>query len=127
MGNRSRKVFLWEQDPHCYWCGRLTQLTNCPNGIIPPDAATVDHLFSRFNPERWMDDNNLRRVLSCYKCNHDRSREEDTYLSKEEKYLRSKGFTLKPSKRPPAKMMEIFARLRQKQVDKPSVCDMVLM
>lgn len=98
MSNRADKLKLWNKNSRCHWCQRVTVLTNITNGIIPPDAATVDHLFSKFDPRRWTKEYGVRKVLSCYECNFNRSIEEHKLLSKEELTKRSRGFTLNPRK-----------------------------
>ena len=84
--SRERIDFLWELDNHCFWCGEITKNLHLSNGILPLDAATIDHLF----PE-----NDIRRkyyinkriqspvVLSCHQCNHDRNNEKlETFAEK---------------------------------------------
>jgi hypothetical protein len=43
--------------------------------------ATIDHLYSKYNPLRQESTNDTRRVLSCYKCNHERGMIEDRILA----------------------------------------------
>jgi len=64
--NRERRRKLHAENPHCYWCGRLTR-----EGLTPPlpdDAATLDHFRSlcdlsprKANEPQW--------VLACHACN----------------------------------------------------------
>ncbi len=98
MSNRALKEKLWNENPRCHWCGRLTALTNLASGILPLDAATIDHLYSRYNFQRWVrrKPGEIRQVLACYECNQRRSIEETSSLPKEELHLRSQGFTLNP-------------------------------
>jgi 5-methylcytosine-specific restriction endonuclease McrA len=56
---------LWQRDPRCLWCGRMTNIT----GTHEPDAATLDHLHRRgqrtgraLPPV----------VLACRECNNHR-------------------------------------------------------
>jgi hypothetical protein len=73
-----RRYNLWQEDPHCYWCGQTTVL---PHPGLPqdlPTMATVDHLYSRFHPAR----HQLPRrddytVLACQACNRARCRREN--------------------------------------------------
>lgn len=70
-----RRHNLWQADPRCHWCGRHTLLPGTPGlkaaaGI----TATLDHLYSRFHPERGRDNTT---VLSCEPCNAERSRREN--------------------------------------------------
>jgi 5-methylcytosine-specific restriction endonuclease McrA len=56
---------LWQRDPRCLWCGRVTLIT----GTHEPDAATLDHLHrkkqrtGRVLPVA---------VLACRECNNHR-------------------------------------------------------
>lgn len=105
MSNRSLKLQLYEEDPRCYWCRRETKLTNIPNikGQPDPLMATIDHVISRLNPQRWVvrKEGEMRKVLACYECNHKRSEQEVNALPKEEIFRRSQGFTLSPKGKPP--------------------------
>lgn len=70
-----RRRALWQADPRCHWCGRQTLLPGTPGlkaaaGI----TATLDHLYSRFHPERSRDNT---MVLSCAPCNAGRARREN--------------------------------------------------
>jgi hypothetical protein len=71
------KLAMWQADPHCYWCGRLTVIYNeYPNGkVIPGDAATIDHVYPTNDPRR--QEFKAKRipspvVLACNKCNWER-------------------------------------------------------
>jgi hypothetical protein len=79
-----RKMF--EKHPFCYWCGCQLQLIERSGGKCPANAATIDHIYSRLHPNRTtICHNETRRVLACYKCNNNRSREETklTYLDRQ--------------------------------------------
>ncbi len=77
-----RRAKLWNANPHCHWCGCLTQLPAEGLGRCaprPPDnQATIDHLRFRLHPQRQEPNPQMeeRTVLSCWKCNNDRNREE---------------------------------------------------
>jgi len=89
---RKVKLRLYQSDPHCYWCGRITTLTQGHvNGHDCPLQATIDHIYSKFNPMRWVKGHD-RKVIACYQCNHDRAVFEESQLSKEELNRRSLGF-----------------------------------
>jgi hypothetical protein len=71
------KLAMWQVDPHCYWCGRVTVIYNgYPNGkTIPIDAATIDHVYPITDPRR----QEFKAkgipspvVLACNKCNWER-------------------------------------------------------
>lgn len=104
MSNRALKVKLWNENPNCHWCGRLTTLTNVQHIKGMPDMlmATVDHIVSRYSPYRWVKakPQEKRKVLACYECNARRSAEETAQLSKEELYRRGQGFCLNPTGKP---------------------------
>lgn len=72
---------LWRRDPHCHWCGRLTELLerDPKRKYFPPESATRDHLRSRFDPTRQepcVPYREFRIVLACRECNLRRSAEE---------------------------------------------------
>lgn len=74
MTNRKKTVALWNRDPHCYWCGKVTVLS--PSGETlnkRDDIATFDHLFPRGDAKR---DGEFKQVgvLCCRKCNNARNK-----------------------------------------------------
>ena len=80
-----RRLRLWKDNPHCYWCGIETVLADGERPL-PPDAATLDHIRSRFVPERAQKDGKWRQgiiVLACNECNHERGRMEQLFLAME--------------------------------------------
>lgn len=101
MSNREIKEKLYQTDPRCHWCRRVTKLTNIPAIQGPPDPlmATIDHLVSRYHPHRWVK-RVVTRVLACYECNARRARDETLALSREEIVRRSRGFSLNPRGKP---------------------------
>lgn len=89
--NSPRLLNLYARDPHCHWCHKFTVLyTLRRHEKAPDDMATLDHLYSRLNPERKP---NLcgeeRTVLACWGCNFERGKDEYAQLSIEEKRKRS--------------------------------------
>lgn len=104
MSNRTLKLELWQQDPRCHWCKRVTKLTNLATlrGHPDPLMATIDHVVSRYHPHRWVKKkkNHQRKVLACYQCNHSRSVQETLCLSRAEVLKRSQGFSLSPRGKP---------------------------
>lgn len=96
MSNRKRRLKLWNKDPHCYYCGRLTVERSKDDqrkpGELPDKQATLEHLRSRLDPTRQEPciDNNERTVLACRECNETKAAEEELLLSKEELWERSK-------------------------------------
>jgi 5-methylcytosine-specific restriction endonuclease McrA len=65
---RKHREALWRKDPRCFWCGKLTVLTEAKQR----NAATIDHLYSRLHPKR---ENNglINTVLACRACNIQRA------------------------------------------------------
>ena len=104
MSNREFKLKLWQADPRCHWCKRITRLLNIPEiqGPAPPDLATIDHLRSRYSLERFVKPKigESTKVLACYECNARRGIEETKKLSREELVKRGQGFSLNPKGRP---------------------------
>lgn len=79
---------LWEENPYCHWCGRLTVPPVRPrptgNYIDPRNTATLDHLFVKHNPARHeYHPTKELFVLACAKCNSHRGFEDG------KKHLRS--------------------------------------
>ena len=101
MSNRESKLKLYQEDPRCYWCKRETILTNIPEiqGQPNPLMATVDHLVSRYHPERWVK-REMTKVLACYECNARRAQEETAALPRNEILRRSQGFSLNKRGKP---------------------------
>lgn len=101
MSNRRFKERLWQNDPSCHWCKRPTKLLHIAEiqGEADPLMATIDHLVSRYHPERWVR-RDLTKVLACYECNAKRSREETKALPREELMRRGQGFSLNPRGKP---------------------------
>ena len=91
---------LFEKDPNCHWCGRLTRAEYAPRqnkGGSSSDIATLDHLISRLDGlERWADPapDKPRYVLSCRKCNSEREREKALEFSKVSGGLKATEFYL---------------------------------
>jgi hypothetical protein len=60
-------------------------------GKLPDNGATIDHLFTKLDPERYQPPKpgERRLVLCCWKCNNDRAAQRNAMLSKEELWRRS--------------------------------------
>jgi hypothetical protein len=98
---RKQRTRLWLINPYCYWCGVKTILpSKYWKGPTAPNVATIDHLRPRHHPLRREPAKNqeVRRVLSCFKCNNDRDREELAKLPREYFYEMGQGkpLTMKP-------------------------------
>tara|TARA_Y100000310_G_scaffold339480_1_gene432252 strand:- start:1650 stop:2210 length:561 start_codon:yes stop_codon:yes gene_type:complete len=83
---RRMQIFrFWTESPNCHWCGQPTLLIfrgayfAAGENFLPfrDNEATIDHLNSKLSSERGQyNDGKRRRVLSCKKCNHNRSVQE---------------------------------------------------
>lgn len=61
---------LFRADPHCFWCG--VEVVMDRSYQQQPNFATVDHLYSRWHPERKARHSNNKgvlHVLACADCN----------------------------------------------------------
>lgn len=90
--NAWKRAKLFQENPHCYWCGRLTQLVTRERGQRPPaDMATIDHLRPRSDPTRREipRPGEKRLVNACYECNNRRDKEMTAALPIEELRERS--------------------------------------
>ena len=99
---RKIRVRLWEENPKCYYCERITTL---PTDILdlkmlqnigetPDYMATVEHLHTKYDPERFEEGGDEKCVLACYKCNHDKEAERTKMVPKEELHKRSNRYPL---------------------------------
>lgn len=81
---RSRLAILYkEQGGICYYCGIKTiRIPSGTSGLLPDNAATIEHLYSKFDIRRWVQKSNLSNtVMSCNRCNKNRCiRENCKYL-----------------------------------------------
>ena len=105
MGSRilaKQRKAMWRRDPHCHWCGVETILRplHIPNDPLPPEirnrVATLDHVRARHHPDRLKppEPGEVLHVLSCWKCNNERDREE--LQAKPKEYLRQKSRSAAP-------------------------------
>lgn len=115
MSNHKLKIQLFEEDPRCHWCQRITKLicSAALSGEADPLMATIDHVVSRYHLHRWIKRKRgqKRKVLACYQCNHGRSTQETLCLSRMEILERSKGFSLSPRGKP--KINKPLATIRE--------------
>ena len=106
MSNRALKLQLYAKNPHCHYCGCHMILTNVKNvtadNPLPPNAATIEHIVSRFHPHRWVKKKKgqHRRVLACLQCNQKKSHQEILSLSRADVLRRCRGFSLSPKGKP---------------------------
>ena len=81
--NRKKVSELWKnQNGKCYYCGIKTiKLTPGFCGIIPMNAATLEHLYSRYDIRRFIQINKRSNtVMACRKCNSDRATKENAEM-----------------------------------------------
>lgn len=79
------------QNGLCYWChSPIVLVLKVHIKHRPWNFATLDHLDDRFSPERGKHSGELRRVLSCRRCNESRGRESEKSQPLEELQKRSK-------------------------------------
>lgn len=78
MSNRELRLQLWNENPHCYWCGKETLLIDLNNKRVKKqqwkDAATLDHLYTKYELDKRKSEGNPI-VLACQECNHRRGAE----------------------------------------------------
>lgn len=88
---RRRLLRLWQADNKCHWCRVETVLFLLGRyQKMPDNYATIDHLKSRFDPERQVNPSyEERTVLACNKCNFKRNLEETKSRPIEELWERS--------------------------------------
>lgn len=77
---RKLKLRYLEIFRRCYWCKRLCKdyPLIAPHSKLPDDAATIDHVISRYKRKKG---DHVRKVLACNKCNQDRSEKETKELN----------------------------------------------
>lgn len=102
---RAIRLALWQVNPNCSWCGRRTRLITSPDGILPDDAATVDHVISQYQRSAKTP---TRVVLACHGCNQKRCDQETASISIERRRVICKspplpkcpkcGYAVKPDR-----------------------------
>lgn len=83
---RQRERLFCEQQGRCYWCGRpMVMPIHEPGKAHPPNAATIEHLFSKLHPDRGKV-RGQTHVLACWECNFKRGllEEREQQLRKEQ-------------------------------------------
>ena len=99
MGKRNNGKLrrrLWERDPHCYYCGAVTEWRELDGGKRPtPNMATLEHLRMRIDKNRTEPSHGERRiVLACRKCNNKEGNRRYNSLPRRELWERSGGYPL---------------------------------
>lgn len=87
-----RKMF--EANPYCPICNVLMVLPAEHMHKQPMNLCTLDHVFSRLEPERQelgpLQQTGIRKwQIMCFKCNLEKEKKESAKLSKEELWQRS--------------------------------------
>lgn len=75
------RLRLFNADPHCFWCGIEVKIGKEFQGS--PAFATVDHLYSRWHPQRksrHVNGEGVLHVLACQGCNQERAGAESQRL-----------------------------------------------
>jgi hypothetical protein len=93
ISNRIMRLALWRANPNCRFCGVETKLPkttkgNC-NQPYDPKMATIEHLYSHYNPKRKIGRNRNKVTLACAECSNERQRKEGHALGIEELRKRS--------------------------------------
>lgn len=85
------RIKLWSENPYCVYCGIETILPDDHRqrrGVpVPKNVATIDHKYSRYNPMRNVEKQEL--LLSCNLCNNYRAQLEEDKIPIEELRTRS--------------------------------------
>jgi 5-methylcytosine-specific restriction endonuclease McrA len=90
---KRRRDRLVKEYPFCYWCGKPVKLYPPlkPHQKPPLDQATIDHLRTRYNPDRQIPSPDKEQtVLSCWECNHKRGSEDTQNTPIDELHRRSR-------------------------------------
>lgn len=91
LARRRRK--LWLEDDRCRFCRKPTLLAEfCTKKIVAQNRdrlATIEHLDSRYNPDRGKSENEERTTLACWRCNNDRNKIEQELMPREILHERS--------------------------------------
>jgi hypothetical protein len=67
--NELRVHTVFDGGGKCFWCKCRVKLVKGYRGVLPDDAATIDHLYERGGTGKRESD---EVVLACRKCNHER-------------------------------------------------------
>lgn len=110
---RRALTFAWkkkahEKNPHCHWCGVLTELTVGQRDCRTPTTATTDHVKCRpecETQEEWDAETNL--VLACHACNTRRA----------ESWTKANPTALRKPSSSTERAVFVPARLHRKSVD----------
>jgi len=85
-----RRQVLMKRDPHCAYCGCEVVYFDNHGGQLPPNFATIDHVYSRLTPGGRPRKGDT--VLACRACNEARGHEEVAQLPIEELWERSGAY-----------------------------------
>lgn len=88
-----RRLELFAQDPRCYWCLVVCVAVEMEGGTFPFNAATLDHVYSKYTPEDRSENGNPT-VLACWECNNRRSRLETGLMPLFELWRRANSYPL---------------------------------
>lgn len=91
-----RDRLLLKQKGRCYYCKQpmLRRWEHRNHVPVPDNLATLEHLDSRWSPERGVHPFKKRHVAACRKCNNDRAIEEGKNAGLEELRRRRGSYPL---------------------------------
>lgn len=93
---RRQREWLYQlQGGRCYWCGVFMTLPAYPperHRRPPPNEATIDHLDSKYSPERGRHFGEYRHVAACWDCNGRRNTAEQATVPRDEHWRRSGAY-----------------------------------
>jgi 5-methylcytosine-specific restriction endonuclease McrA len=78
MSQRILRLNLWKENPFCCYCGIKTELVYIRNGILPDNAATIEHCISRNKEKRHLLQDKVEKKIACHRCNHDKGNQENS-------------------------------------------------
>lgn len=104
---KNQRKKLYAENPYCPFCGVKMILPEDVGFVdivhgdgtltqnlkyAPDNLCTIEHLYSRFNPQRQTrnQNNERRRIICCKKCNQDRGRQEELNVGIDELRRRSR-------------------------------------
>ena len=83
--NKQRVQVFFDGGGKCFWCKCRVKIVKGYRGVLPDDAATIDHLYERDGTGKRESD---EVVLACRKCNHERGEVHNRMLM-EQRYAES--------------------------------------
>lgn len=94
---RQRVKLFHKQDGKCHWCAAqmvLVKVINPKDLDKTPRLCTLDHVDSRWSPERGKHNGERRHVAACIECNKRRNDEDHAAAPRELLWARSGSYPL---------------------------------